>query len=104
MTGKEFLKLSAIEVKDWVESSRFPITIDQVIKDSYRNRKILKWPTLKTRVGKHIQNLLILWVTFDDKTTRVHIRITNEFKFIVKLVSVYRNGKLIDSYDGQGVS
>ena len=103
MTGKEFLRLSAIEVKDWIEEQTSSFKISQTL-DLYKKqdkRKIIKWPV--RRIDRYGNNDVEHWqitVTNGEQITYASVDLINLKIFTVKHVEIRKNSVLVDFYDG----
>lgn len=102
MTGREFLNLSALEVKDWIEEQKETLKISQTL-DLYREedkRKIIKWPI--RRIDRYGNNDVEHWqitVTDGKRITYVHADLINLSTFIVIHVEKWNDDILIVSYE-----
>ncbi len=103
MTGKEFLKLSAIEVKNWIEEQTGSFKISQTL-DLYKEqnkRKIIKWPARRIdRYGNNDVEHWLITVTNGEQITYASVDLINLRTFTVKHVEKWENSVLVDLYDG----
>lgn len=102
MTGKEFLSLEAVEVRDWIEEQKETLKISQTL-DLYREqdkRKIIKWPV--RRIDRYGNNDVEHWqitITDGKRFTYVLADLINLRTFIVNHVEKWSDDILIVSYD-----
>jgi len=99
MTGREFLKLSAVEVRDWLDKHA-PGEIRQVLPAHWiRKRKILKFPTMEVRShGDNDLEFIEIRIRFGDKYTILNTERIDGKKDITWQVKVYRGTHLISQY------
>ena len=101
MTGREFLNLSAIEVKNWLEKESSLKNLGQVTPEHWIfSRKILKWPVLSTRVhGDNDLEFCEIRVKYGEKLTTIKAELVDGKRMIATKILVYRGINLISYYD-----
>jgi len=99
MTGKKFLELSAIDVRDWLDKYD-PRDIKQIVLEHWvKRRKILKWPTYMMRShGDNDLEFCEIRIRYGEKYTIMNIEIIDGRKIITRQVKVYRGTYLISQY------
>ena len=101
MTGREFLRMSAEEIKNWMEAEADP-NINKV-KENYKigRRKVIKEPIIRIEARKDYNTLFYkVIVEFGDKKTVVEgeMQIDSDI-LVVNKIRIYCGASLIDSYD-----
>ena len=103
MTGREFLRMSAEEIKNWIEVEDSDPVINKV-KENYKiddRRKVIKEPIIRIEARKDYNTLIYkVVVEFGDKKTVVEgeMQIDSDI-LVVNKIRIYCGASLIDSYD-----